>query len=638
MKGKYKTKNQLKDELVKLRHRIGELEKLQPHLKRTEETLRNTEEEKIAIIDTMLEHVVYRDTNMRILWANRAAGESVGLAPEQLVGRYCYEIWHQRSIPCVVCPAKESLKTGQPQKAEVTTPDGRIWFIRTYPIRDANGSIMGIANLTLEITEHKRAEEALEKALADWQSTFNSTEDLIMLLDKEFKIIKANLPTSRFLGLAINEIPGKNCFQLFHGTEAPPDICPFKKMKQTKKHEEAEMYLDERSIWIDVSCDPVFDGKGNLTGAVHIIKNITKRKLAEKEKESLQAQLVQSAKMAGIGTLASGISHEFNNILQIMIGHIQFAQRTKHLEDIGKAFNKVLDASDRATKIIKDLLDFSRPNVLRKALCDIIEPIESVLLLTEEQLKKHNIEVVRKYGRIPQIKVNRGEMQQVFLNMVTNARDAMLPKGGKLEIRIKQVKKNVEVSFNDTGKGIKKENLDRVFEPFYTTKGAVGGRSDIFGTGLGLSVSYGIVKRHGGTIEVESDVGKGTTFTVKLPVKAVRTQKRSEKKREVKKTKVLNILIVDDEEEICTMFTKWLSAERHRVKSALTGRRAINLIKKENFDIVFLDIVMPGIPSVEVLDKIKEISPKTRIIMITGKFIDEDLLKNLRQKGASEFL
>jgi len=179
----------------------------------------------------------------------------------------------------------------------------------------------------------------------------------------------------------------------------------------------------------------------------------------------------------------------------------------------------ILYTSDRAGKIIGDLLSFSKEKESEKELCDITEPIESVRLLTEEQLKKNNIEVVRNYGKTPHIEVNKGEMQQVFLNMVTNAWDAMLPEGGKLEIRVRHVKKNVEVSFIDTGKGIEEENLDKVFEPFYTNKRTVGEDSEFQGTGLGLFISYGIVKRYGGTTEVKSEVNNEATFTVKLPLK-----------------------------------------------------------------------------------------------------------------------
>ena len=296
----------------------------------------------------------------------------------------------------------------------------------------------------------------------------------------------------------------------------------------------------------------------------------TKLKHTQEEKERIQAQLIQSEKMAGVSTLADGIAHEFNNLLQIINGHVQFAQKSKDPEDIEEAFNITLKTSDRAAKIVKNLVAFSRQDASKKELCDITEPIESVLSLTEDQLKKHNIEVVRKYGTPPQIEVNKAEMQQVFLDMVTNARDAMLPKGGKLEISVKQAKENVELIFTDTGKGIEEKNLRRVFEPFYTTKGTAGEDSKLQGTGLGLSVSYGIVKRHGGTIEVESEAGKGTTFTIKLPLKEGRSKERCEEKIEMENPEVLNILVVDDEEDICKMFEKWLSTKGHQVKSALT--------------------------------------------------------------------
>jgi len=141
-----------------------------------------------------------------------------------------------------------------------------------------------------------------------------------------------------------------------------------------------------------------------------------------------------------------------------------------------------------------------------------------VLLLTESQLKKSNIQVVRQYEKAHMIKANKAELQQVFLDMVINARDAMLPKGGKLEICVKQVDENLEVSFSDTGRGIEEKNLAKLFKPFYTTKGPLGG-STIPGTGLGLYVSYAIIQRYKGRIEVESRVGRGTTFTIKLPVK-----------------------------------------------------------------------------------------------------------------------
>ena len=291
---------------------------------------------------------------------------------------------------------------------------------------------------------------------------------------------------------------------------------------------------DGKTVWVHDNARAVRDKKGRILYYDGVVEDITERKRAEEEKKQLQAQLIHSAKMAGIGTLSSGIAHEFNNLLQIMSGYVQFAEKTKKPEDIKEAFDIVLSTTDRASKIIQDLLTFSRTEETKRELCSIKEPLESVLFLTEDQLKKNNIMVVREYGRTSQIKVNKGKMQQVFLNVVTNARDAMLPRGGRLEIGIRQEKGQVKISFHDTGKGVRKEDLGRVFEPFYTTKGAVGGSETIAGTGLGLSVSYGIVKRHGGVIEVESKGRKGTTFTIKLPVKRGRYKEKTIK--EGKKT------------------------------------------------------------------------------------------------------
>ena len=363
-----------------------------------------------------------------------------------------------------------------------------------------------------------------------------------------------------------------------------------------------------------------------------------KLKREKEEKEKLLVQLIQSVKMAGVENLASGIAHEFNNLLQIMKGHAEFAQRTKKAEDMEEAIDIVIKASYKIENLIKDLLAFSRKESFEKVLCDITEPLESVLSLTEEEFKKYNIEIVRKYEKTSAVEVNKVEMQRVFLNMVNNARDAMLPMGGNLEVGVKQAGENVEVRFTDTGKGIKEANLRRVFEPFYTTQVEVEKDSWLKGIGLSLSVSYRIVKRHGGMIEVESEIGKGTTFTVKLPAKGEKAEEKREERKEMAKPESKNILIVDDEEEICKMFTKWLRLDGHGVKYALTGRDAVDLIKKDSFNVVFLDVVMPGVPSIEVLEEIKNISPETKVVMITGKLMDKDLLSDLIQKGAIGYL
>jgi PAS domain S-box-containing protein len=147
-----------------LEQRVKELEKAALERKKAEEPLQEFEKEKEIILKSLVEHVIYQDTEMRILWANRAACESVNLTREQLLGRFCYEIWPQRNDPCPDCPLRKAMKTGQSEEIEKYTPDGRVWFIRGYPVQDANGKIVGAIELTLDITERKQAEEELRNA------------------------------------------------------------------------------------------------------------------------------------------------------------------------------------------------------------------------------------------------------------------------------------------------------------------------------------------------------------------------------------------------------------------------------------------------------------------------------------------
>ena len=366
-------------------------------------------------------------------------------------------------------------------------------------------------------------------------------------------------------------------------------------------------------------------------------KEIRERKRVEEEREKLQVRLMQSEKMAGVGTLAGGVAHEFNNLLQIMRGTAECAHYSKKSEDIDEAFTTVLDTSDKAAKIVRDLLSFSSPEVSEKEPCIITELIESALSLTEGQLNKQNIAVVRNYQEVPLIEVNRAEVQQVFFNIVANARDSMIPNGGRLEICVKPARDNIVINFSDTGKGIEEAALNRVFEPFYSTKGSLG-EEFIPGTGLGMYVSYGIVGKHGGTIEVESELNKGTVITIKLPVKSGKHKKKPWKvkeKREINKVPPKKILVVDDEVEICRMLTKYLSNEGHRAEYVLSGKEAIDRVKKEYPDVVLLDLIMPGIPGMEVLDEINRISKKTKIVVMTGRLMETGFLKKIKQKGAS---
>ncbi|MBN1622411.1 MAG: response regulator [Endomicrobiales bacterium] len=366
------------------------------------------------------------------------------------------------------------------------------------------------------------------------------------------------------------------------------------------------------------------------------------RKFAQKEKELYRIRLIQNEKMAGIGTLASGVAHEFNNMLQIIDGYAKHANKTNKPEDIREALEIILETTAEASKIVKNLLAFSKQDKKEKELCIVSDLADSVLVLMERQFTKRNIEIKRKYEKDQFAFVNKAEMQQAFLHIIMNARDALLPDGGALTVSVKKDHDNIEISFADTGKGIPKEDLPRIFEPFYTTKGSLG-EGSVEGRGLGLFVVYGIVQNQGGRIEFASKQGHGSTVRIFLP-EVKKDETRSEegknearKKKEILGPGPLNILVVDDEVNIRKLLVKHLEKKGYKVKDSESAKEALKMIKNEIYHIVFLDYIMPGVKGTEVIDEIKTHSPHTKIIISTG-IENSEIIKAFKKESQYEFL
>jgi C4-dicarboxylate-specific signal transduction histidine kinase len=270
------------------------------------------------------------------------------------------------------------------------------------------------------------------------------------------------------------------------------------------------------------------DENGMVISTVHIAKDITERKQAEEDREKAfhklkqtQEELIQSSKMAAMGQLASGISHELN---QPLTGIKGFAQAMFMEADESNPFrsdlNKIIEQADRMDKIIKNVRFFARKSEFKMEPLDINIPIEDSFVLLSEQLRVHNIHVEKLLAKnLPKIKADSNQLQQVFLNLITNSRDAIdslkSAEGGKLIIKtsLSEDKKNIIIIFKDTGCGISKEDLTNIFNPFFTTKSPGGG------IGLGLCIAYRIIDNHAGRIEAENTESKGAAFKITLPVK-----------------------------------------------------------------------------------------------------------------------
>lgn len=239
----------------------------------------------------------------------------------------------------------------------------------------------------------------------------------------------------------------------------------------------------------------------------------------EAQLKVLQAQLLQAQKMSSVGVLAASITHEFNNILMTVINYAKMGIRHKDAATRDKAFDKIMAAGQRASKITTGMLSYARHHGDRREPMDLVPLVEDVLVLVEKDLQRFRIKLVTQFESRPWASVNSGQVQQVLLNLIVNARQAM-ESGGTLTVavRVNSESSHAELSVRDTGSGIPAEKLRRIFEPFFTTKTADGNGQG--GTGLGLSLAREVMESHGGRIRVESAPGVGTTFTLKFPLVA----------------------------------------------------------------------------------------------------------------------
>ena len=489
--------------------------------KRAEEALRKTEQEEAAILNSMSEVVVYQDTDMGILWANRVAGESVGLAPEQLVGRHCYEIWHHRSQPLVGCPVVRARETGQPQEAEMTTPDGRVWFVRGYPIQDANGDIAGVVEVVLEITERKRAEEALLHSEEHFRALIENSSDIIMIMDDQGALRYISPSVERLLGYKPEEVIGAIGFDFVHPGDLPDNISAFTAAIQNpgaSVSKEVRMRHKDGSWHVfEALASNLLDNPA-VNGLVINGRDITARKEAEGREKELQQQLNLSSRLASIGELAAGVAHEISNPLTGILGFSQRLMRKSTDEEISRDLDRIHSEAQRVAKVVGNLLTFARRREPKREYLDINNILHKALELRAYALETSNIEVVTSLApSLPKTMADFHQIQEVFLNIILNAEQAMSEANaeGKLSVKTQPTRDYIRISFADDGPGIPAEQLDKIFDPFFTTRGEKGG------TGLGLSLCHGIVAEHAGRIYAKSKPGKGATFFVELPLSPV---------------------------------------------------------------------------------------------------------------------
>ena len=406
------------------------------------------------------------------------------------------------------------MKKGEWIKAEIThvRKDGS-----AFPV-EINAGVLEfmshkyILAIDRDISDRKEMENKILKAKLDWEDTFNAITDIITIHDKDFNIIRANRAAIETLNLDFSGNTTKKCFNIFHGKTNPPDNCLSCKCFLSKEPTSFEMFEPYLNKFLEVRAMPCFDDNNQVTGVIHVIRDITERKKVE---EVLQ----RTEQMKRIGEWAAGLAHEIKNPLAGIKVSVEVLLEDLNISADDRAIVlRAVDEIQRIETLLKSLLSFAKPAKLQLTIVDMNDLLDKTIDFSlRHPLLSSNSSIVLDVSKnldksIPMMPADPIQLQQVFLNLLYNAIEAMTD-GGRLGIASSYDKNanTVTIEISDTGKGIDKDIIEDVFNPFFTTKSK--------GTGLGLAITRRIVEEHDGVISVTSDPDKGTVFKIILNIK-----------------------------------------------------------------------------------------------------------------------
>jgi PAS domain S-box-containing protein len=356
-----------------------------------------------------------------------------------------------------------------------------------------------------DLTEQRKLEKKIRQSKRNLEAIFDGIRDQLSIQAPDYRILRVNKAVVENYKTTYKELFDRKCYEVYFQRTLPCEKCPISVTINTQQPASSVMRLLEDNTTLRIFSYPILDEKGELASVIEYMKDIT-------EEQRLQEQLIQSEKLAGIGILASGVTHEINNPLSGIIGMAEIALEEEDPSKNKDYLKDIMNCAQRIAEIVKGLKSYSRAAKKEdQSPLDLNGVLEESLKMVRLAIKPASVEVIKKFQPIEKIQANIGEIQQVFTNLITNAFQAMDGEGGKLILSTRPLKDAVEVKVTDSGNGIPQKYINQIFDPFFTTK------KPGEGTGLGLNIVYRIVTKYEGTIDVESKEQVGTTFTIKFP-------------------------------------------------------------------------------------------------------------------------
>jgi two-component system, cell cycle sensor histidine kinase and response regulator CckA len=594
--------------------------------KNVEEALRKANETSIYASPIA---IVAADTDRRITMWNPAAEALFGWTEEEVIGKANPTIPREEFIDASHMHREllgGQIVTGREARRQKRDGTRLTVNLSAAPIRDANRRVKGIIGFFVDITSQRQAQEALRQAEEKYRNIFENAVEGIYQTTPDGKYISANPALARMMGFdspaeliaGITDIR----MQEYVNPGARDEFAKAMKENGSVQKFEFEAYRkDGKKIWVSENARAVLTEQGNIHHFEGTMQEITQHR-------ELEQQLRQMQKIEAIGRLAGGVAHDFNNILMAISSYSELLARKLADDALRRYLDEIVKATDRGSSLTQSLLTFSRKQISSLQVLDLSTLIREQLKMLK-RLIPENIELKFLPGAdVACVKADSSQLEQVIMNLVINARDAM-PDGGRLVLETRNSHLNdratasqkdsgdtqyVLITVSDNGCGMDAETRSHIFEPFFTTK------EQGKGTGLGLATVFGIIKHSGGQILVDSEPGAGTTFKVFLPAVEAKPQVPAKKDAHVPVTGSGTILLVEDEPGVRDSAAEFLADSGYTVLKASRGTEALAIAERYelSIDLLLTDLVMPQMSGVELAKRIAEMRPQAEIIFMSG--------------------
>ena len=575
------------------------------------EITRRAKKEWETTFDAMSDGIFIFDNAGQLIRVNRAGAAMEDTRPQLLLGRHCCDIL-RASGDDASCIVEKAIAGGRSVTTEITPERyDRPLLITVEPVVESGNQTVGAVCTARDLSELRKVEAVARERQSLLTNILESVREPICAIDTKGSFLWCNSATSKAGGYRPEDLIGHHFLEIVYGADrdAARDYFEGALRGETQSYEARYLARDGEVRYALFDNAPlVVDGR--TTGALCIWRDIT-------EQKQERQRAAQADKLRALGQLASGVAHDFNNALAAILGRAQLMRRSVQSEAVTRNLEIIQTAAEDAAATVRRIQTFARQSQVKEfEALDVGSLLRDAVEITRTRWENEALMRGLRYDvRLDAessfyTEGSASELREVFVNLIVNAVDAM-PYGGRLTISVERRDDHtLRLRFTDTGTGMSEDVREKIFEPFYTTKGA-------HGTGLGLAVSYGIIERHEGSITVESEVGRGTTFEIDLPaVELARTH--ADEPLAAPETPSLSVLVVDDESFVRETLADMLGALSHKVVTADSGRQAFEQLASTHFDLVFTDLSMPEMDGWEVAREIRRRWPEMSIVLVTG--------------------